>query len=291
MAKFIDTHAHYYDEAFTAEAGGGWAVGAAETPEGEAGGTTVGEAGGTTVGDLGAVDAAVARAMEAGVYKIIQPDVDSRERDLMFEVSARYPGVMHTMLGLYPGSVDGQWEKEIEALEPYWSRGPVAVGEIGLDYHYGKETAELQKLALKRQLEIAAEKDLPVNIHLREATEDFFAVLDQCRHLGLRGNLHAFSGSAETFARLSRYGDWYVGIGGVLTFKNSRLAEAVAKIPLERILLETDAPYLAPVPYRGRRNESAYIPIIAGRIAEIKGTDIEEVAAVTTDNALKLFGI
>lgn len=280
MAKFIDTHAHYYDEAFI----GG--PGAADS------GCSDKEIAGSSGAQVfGGVDEVVGRALQAGVYKIIQPDVDSRERALMFEVSARYPGVMHTMLGLYPGSVDEEWEKEIEAMEPYWSRGPVAVGEIGLDYHYGRETAEIQKLAFKRQLEIAARRNLPVNIHLREATEDFFAVLDQCRHLGIRGNLHAFSGSSETFERVRRYGDWYVGIGGVLTFKNSRLPEAVARIPLDRILLETDAPYLTPVPYRGRRNESAYIPVIAAKIAQIKGVDIEEVAAVTTDNALKLFGI
>jgi TatD DNase family protein len=141
------------------------------------------------------------------------------------------------------------------------------------------------------QLELAAECGLPVNIHLREATEDFFAILEDCRHLHLRGNLHAFSGSAETFRRLSRLGDWYVGIGGVVTFKKAGIAQSLADIPMERILLETDSPYLTPVPYRGSRNESAYIPIIAAKIAEIKGLSIEEVARVSTENAKELFAL
>ena len=123
----------------------------------------------------------------------------------------------------------------------------MAVGEIGLDYHYGADFKEEQKEAFRVQLELAAAWDLPVNIHLREATEDFFAIVGECRHLGLRGNLHAFSGSAETFDRLLRLGgDWYVGIGGVLTFKKASLAETVKRIPLERILLETDAPTSPP---------------------------------------------
>ena len=140
-------------------------------------------------------------------------------------------------------------------------------------------------------LELAAAWDLPVNIHLREATEDFFTIIEDCRHLHLRGNLHAFSGSAETFERLRRLGDWYVGIGGVLTFKKASLAETVKRIPLERILLETDAPYLTPVPHRGERNESAYIPIIADFLARQKGVSPEEVAGTTTANAKRLFAL
>ena len=138
---------------------------------------------------------------------------------------------------------------------------------------------------------MAAAWNLPVNIHLRDATEDFFKILDDCRHLGLRGNLHAFSGSIETFRRIQKYGDWSVGIGGVITFKKASLPETVRQIPLDRILLETDAPYLAPTPLRGTRNESANIPLIAAKVAEVKGVDIETVAAVTTENAIKLFAL
>lgn len=254
MAKYIDTHVHFYDEAFLSEE-----------------------------------DAAIARSIEAGVGIMIQPDVDSKERDRMIEISQRYPGTLYTMLGLYPGSVDENWEKEVEMYMERMDIRPVAIGEIGLDYHYSADSAELQKKALREQFRIAAELDLPVNIHLRDATDDFFKVLEDCRHMGLRGNLHAFSGSYETFCRIQRYGDWSVGIGGVLTFKKSKLAEVVRQIPLDRILLETDAPYLTPVPHRGERNESTYIPLIAAKIAELKQIDLEEVAQVTTENANRLF--
>lgn len=254
--EFVDTHTHNYDEMYA-----------------------------------GCEDEVIARAVSAGVTKLLQADVDSKERDRMFSLVERHPGVLHPMLGLYPGSVDAGWRDELEAMLPYRSRGIAAVGEIGLDYHYGAGTKDLQKEAFRTQLELAAEWDLPVNIHLREATEDFFEIIRDCAHLHLRGNLHAFSGSAETFERLSRYGDWYVGIGGVLTFRKASIAEDIRRIPLERILLETDAPYLTPVPHRGERNESAYIPIIAAFLAERKGITVEEVARVTTYNARQLFSI
>ena len=254
--EFIDTHTHTYDEAFA-----------------------------------GCEDEIIARALDAGVSVQLQADVDSRERARMFALVERYPGVLRPMLGLYPGSVRKGWQAEIDELERWRGRGIVAIGEIGLDYHYGAEFKAEQKEAFRVQLELAAAWDLPVNIHLREATEDFFAIISDCRHLHLRGNLHAFSGSAETFERLRTLGDWYVGIGGVLTFKKAGIAEAVKAIPLERILLETDAPYLTPVPHRGERNESAYIPLIAGFLARRKGIDVEEVAAVTTRNAKRLFAL
>ena len=254
--EYIDTHTHAYDEAFS-----------------------------------GCEDEVVARGVAAGVTIQLQADVDSRERDRMFALVERHPDVLRPMLGLYPGSVDKDWRREIDALEAWRDRGIVAVGEIGLDYHYGAEFKAEQQEAFRVQLELAAAWDLPVNIHLREATEDFFAIIEDCRHLHLRGNLHAFSGSAETCERLRRLCDWYVGIGGVLTFKKASLAETVKRIPLECILLETDAPYLTPVPHRGERNESAYIPIIADFLARQKGVSLEEVAATTTQNAKRLFAI
>ena len=252
---YIDTHTHYYDQAFDGEA-----------------------------------DAAIARAVEAGVGLMLQADIDSRERDGMFRVGERHPEHLRQMLGLYPGSVDARWRDEIDALQPWFGRGNiVAVGEIGLDYHEGREFIAEQKEALRVQLELAAEKDLPVNIHLRDATADFIAVVKDAAHLHLRGNLHCFGLSIEAYREVCRYGDWSVGIGGVVTFRNASLAATVAQIPLERILLETDCPYLAPVPHRGHRNESAYLPLIAEKIAEIKGVPVSEVEAVTTRNARNLF--
>ena len=251
---FIDTHCHLSDGAFAGEE-----------------------------------DSYIQRAREAGVEIMLQPDVDSRERQSMFDVTGRHPGVLFPMLGLYPGSVDKEWKKEIGRMLEYSDKKVVAIGEIGLDYYYGKEFEKEQREALHWQLDYAKERDLPVNIHLRDAMGDFLEILRS--HKGLRGNMHAYSGSYESFMELQRLGDWSIGVGGGVTFKKASLAEVVAKVPLERIVLETDAPYLTPVPYRGRRNESSYIPFIADKVAELKGITIEEVAEVTTSNARNLFGI
>ena len=253
-ARFIDTHAHLGDDAFANDA-----------------------------------DAVIAKALEAGVEKIIHPDVDSTERDAGLALCKKYPGIMYHMIGLYPGSVTKDWKKEMELAEAAIGPDTVALGEIGLDYHWSIEFVAEQKEAFKYQLALAARLDLPVNIHLRDATDDFFAILEECRHLPLRGNVHAFSGSYETFARLQKYGPWKVGSGGVVTYKNAKVAAAVKDIPLESIVLETDSPYLPPVPYRGQRNDPTMIPIVAAKIAEIKGIDIEEVAQTTTAAAKELF--
>ena len=299
----IDTHTHFYDEWLRPDA-----------------------------------EEAIQRALAAGVGKMIQADIDSRERPAMWEIGDRHPGVIFEMLGLYPGSVDDAWREEIDRLIAWRETTPtreailarettptreailaqeavggsgtsqiadpasqtaapaprsciVAVGEIGLDYHEGKEFAAQQREAFRVQLELASAWDLPVNIHLRDAWEDFFAVIEDCRHLHIRGNLHCFSGSYELFERAQRSGEWSVGIGGVVTFRNASLAGTVARIPMERILLETDAPYLAPVPYRGKRNESAYLPLVAAKVAEIKHLPVEEVERITTHNAETLFRI
>ena len=254
---YIDTHCHITDEAFAGEE-----------------------------------EAYLARARAAGVDKMLQADIDAASRAPMFALTERHPGVLYPMLGLYPGSVDRNWRQEIDEMERWTGRSDiVAIGEIGLDYHYSAEFAAEQREALRVQFELAARLNLPVNIHLREATEDFLRILQDCAHLGLRGNMHAYSGSYETFLRLQKFGDWRLGIGGVVTFKKASLAEVVRRVPLERLLLETDAPYLTPVPHRGERNESAYIPCVAAKIAELKETDVETVAAVTTCNAQALFGL
>lgn len=257
LYTYIDTHAHLCDEAFSGEE-----------------------------------EQILKKAEEAGIRLILQPDIDSSERDRMFALEARFPSMLRSMAGLYPGSVTESWEEEVGAVEQAaLNHKVVAIGEIGLDYHYSKDTAELQKAALKAQFELAARLGLPVNIHERDATDDFFKVLDSCKGLGLRGNMHAFSGSYETFMRLQKYGEWLVGIGGVVTFKNAGVAESVKKIPLDHIVLETDSPYLAPVPYRGKRNDSSYIPVIAEKVALQKGISVEEVAETTTANACRLFNL
>jgi TatD DNase family protein len=254
--EFIDTHSHIYDEAFAGEE-----------------------------------DAAVQRAIDTGVTRIIFPDIDSRSRSAMFSFADRYQGVIFPCLGLHPTSVDAGWEKEMLEVERHLDRKIWAIGEVGIDCYWSTEFLEQQKEVLRIQLEMAAKTDLPVIIHSRESTELIINILKDCRHLGLRGVFHAYSGSKETFRELDRLGDWYIGLGGVLTYKKASIAETARHIPLDRILLETDAPYLTPVPFRGKRNESSYIPHIAGKLAELTGKDLSEIAAVTTENAQKLFRI
>ena len=254
--EFIDTHSHLYDEAFAGEE-----------------------------------DAAVARAAESGVNRIIFPDIDSQSRDAMFDFADRHTGVIFPCLGLHPTSVGADWQEELSRMEAYLDRSIWAIGEIGLDCYWSKEFLKEQQEVMRIQLEMAAARDLPVIIHSRESTELIINILKECRHLGLRGVFHAFSGSMETFRELQKLGDWYIGIGGVLTYKKASIAETVREIPLERILLETDSPYLTPVPFRGKRNESSYIPHIAARLAELTSHDISLVAETTTSNARKLFGI
>lgn len=258
---FIDTHCHLSDAAYSGEE-----------------------------------EACIGRAQAAGIRLMLQPDIDGSEREAMFALVDRHPEALRPMIGLYPGSVGKDWRQELDSMVEFldeWEaktgRKVVAVGEIGLDYHDGKELAQEQKEALEWQFDFASERDLPVNIHLRDAMGDFLEILR--RHKGLKGNMHAYSGSLESYLEIQKLGDWRIGVGGVVTFKNAGLADVVRNVPLERIVLETDAPYLTPAPHRGTRNESAYIPLIAAKIAELKGLTVEEVAETTTNNAKSLFGI
>lgn len=253
---FTDTHTHLYDEAFDGEE-----------------------------------DLAVARAVDAGVTRMILPDIDSKTRQPMLDLADRHQGTLFPCIGLHPTSVDALWQEEMLLMEKHLDRKIWAIGEIGMDCYWSREFIREQEEVLRIQLETAARMSLPVIIHSRESTELIINILKDCSHLGLRGVFHAFSGSAETFRELRKTGDWYIGIGGVLTYRKASIAETVRQIPLERILLETDSPYLTPVPFRGKRNESSYIPHIATRLAELQGTDISEVAHTTTENARKLFGI
>lgn len=254
--RFTDTHSHLYDEAYGAEE-----------------------------------DIILGRAVEAGVDRIIIPDIDSQTRESMFTLADRHPGTLFPTLGLHPTSVGPDWQKELEALLEYEKHRIWAIGEVGIDCYWSKEFLEEQKEVFRIMLRMAHDMSLPVIIHSRDASEVIINILKEHKHLDLRGVFHAFSGSIETYREIRKLGEWSVGIGGVLTFKKASIAETVKSIPLERILLETDAPYLTPVPHRGERNESSYIPIIAARLAELKGIDMEQVAEQTTRNAEKLFGI
>ena len=254
--RFVDTHTHLYDEAFGADA-----------------------------------DKAVERACAVGVDRMILPDICSSSRREMFDLAGRHPGVLFPCLGLHPTEIDGNWEAELEALGEWKDREIKAIGEIGLDLYWSREFATQQAEAFRRQLEMAHRADLPVIIHSRNAAEPLLDILKNCRLSGLRGVFHAYSGSLESWRELSRTGDWMVGIGGVLTFRKASIAQTVKEIPIDRILLETDSPYLTPAPYRGQRNESALIPVIAQKLADIREMNLEKVASHTTANGEKLFGI
>ena len=254
--EFIDTHAHLYDEAFNGEE-----------------------------------DSAVTRAIEAGVHKMILPDIDSETREDMFTLASRHTGILFPCLGLHPTSVGADWENRLAELESFKDRKIYAIGEIGIDCYWSREFIEQQQNAFRLQLEMASRMSLPVIIHSRDATDLIIKTLKECRHLDLKGVFHAFSGSIETFRELQKLGDWYIGIGGVLTYRKASIAETVRQIPLDRILLETDSPYLTPAPHRGKRNESSYIPFIAEKLATLTGRELDEISEVTTENAVKLFGI
>ena len=237
-------------------------------------------------------DDAVRRAIDAGVTKMILPDVDSSVRESVFSMASRFPGSAFPCLGLHPTEIPENWKEEVDRMMEYRDRkGIVAIGETGMDFHWARDNAAIQEEVFRIQLDLALEMDIPVIVHNREATEHTPNRLKDYRGRGLRGVFHAYGGSIETFMELQRLGDWYVGIGGVVTFRKASIAETIREIPLDRILTETDAPWLTPVPFRGTRNESSYIPYIAEKIAMQKGTDIETVAEVTSGNAEKLFGI
>ena len=254
--SFIDTHSHLYDEAFDGEE-----------------------------------SAVIERAVSADVTKIIFPDIDSTTRTRMFSLADCHKDIIFPCLGLHPTSIDKNWEQEMEKMHEWTSRKIYAIGEIGMDCYWSKDFILEQEQAFSMQLEMADRMSLPVIIHSRESTELIINILKKHRHLNLKGVFHAYSGSIETFKELQKLGEWYIGIGGVLTYKKASIAETVKSIPLDRILLETDSPYLTPVPHRGKRNESSYIPHIAEKLSSLTERSMEEIAEVTTLNARQLFGI
>ena len=257
MIQFIDTHAHLYDEAFD--------------------------------GDF---DDTIARIKKNGVVKCIFPAIDSTTFERQSEAAAKCGDFVVEAMGLHPTSVGENWRSELDfVLQKLESGKYVAVGEIGMDGYWSKEFLVEQKEVFREQLQVAYRKGLPVIIHAREATEEIFEVLDSLKGEVPRGVFHAFSGSYETYERICSYGNFMVGIGGVVTYKNAGVAKTLERVSLDRIVLETDSPYLTPVPLRGKRNESSYLIYIAEKIAAIKGCTLEQVAAATVANATAMFGL
>ncbi|MEG0500438.1 MAG: TatD family hydrolase [Rikenellaceae bacterium] len=233
----------------------------------------------------------VRRATDAGVTQFILPAIDSTLHDKMFRVAESFPNHYPT-IGLHPTSVKENYKTELDIANSYLKTKKVyAIGEIGLDYYWDKTYAKEQELALRRQLEWALEEKLPVILHTREAYPDMINMLQDYRGTSLQTVLHSFSGTIEDAEAILESGDHLLGIGGVSTYKKSKLVEVVAKVGLERIVLETDAPYLSPVPHRGTRNESSYIPCIVEHLSKTLSITPEEIDRITTNNAKQFFKI
>lgn len=236
-------------------------------------------------------DAVIARAKELGVGQFVLPAIDSQTTAAMHALKNQHPNEMHLMMGLHPTHVGANVEQELAHVQQQLhAHNFVAVGEIGMDLYWDKSYQKEQQEAFARQIGWALEFDLPIVIHCREAFDEIFEVLEGVNDKRLRGIFHCFTGTLVQ-ARRAIDLNMLLGIGGVVTFRNSGLAETVAQIPLEHLVLETDAPYLAPVPHRGKRNESSYLPLIATTLAETHNVSESEIIKITTVNAKKLFEI
>ena len=231
----------------------------------------------------------IERAIEAGVETFFLPNIDQDSIESMINLETQYPNRCHAMMGLHPCSVDENVEESLEVVKSYLDkRSFVAIGEIGIDLYWEKKFFSQQEMAFKKQISWAKEADVPIVIHCREATQDVLKILRECHDNKLRGIFHCFGGSVEEAEQIIELG-FLLGIGGVLTFKKAGLDNTLNAIGLENIVLETDSPYLAPVPFRGKRNESAYVRIVAEKLAEIKQIPLSEVAKITSENAMRIF--
>lgn len=233
---------------------------------------------------------ALIRAGEAGVARLFMPNIDDTTVDAMLALCRSHEGC-YPMIGFHPTSVDADWKARLAAVRR-WLDSPrtfYGIGEVGLDLYWDKTYKKEQMQAFEIQIEWALEHDLPLVVHCREAYPELFEVLAPYKNTGLRGIFHSFTGTEEEAARLLEYTGFLLGINGVVTFKKSVLPSVLPHVPLGRIVLETDSPYLAPVPYRGKRNESAYLVEVAGKLSEIYSVPLEEIARVTTENACRMF--
>ena len=260
----IDTHSHIYDEAFDDDR-----------------------------------NEVVERARAEGVERIVLPAIDGESNERLFDMCRACGDYVVPLMGLHPTSVNDnpRWREELVEVETLLANPPqgidrfYGVGEIGLDLYWSRDWQAEQTEAFRAQLDMALKHNLPIVVHTRDAWEEMASIIEEYRDRGLRGIFHAFSADVAMYERLREYGDFVFGIGGVVTFKKSALAEVVRAMQLEDLVVETDAPYLTPAPHRGTRNESSYVRFVAQKIAELKGVDYEVVAETTTANAKRIFGI
>jgi len=225
------------------------------------------------------------------ITRLFLPNVNSKSVELISDLCEHYPQNCFAMLGLHPCDVKEDFEQELSAIKEFINKQKIyAIGEIGIDLYWDKTTLQNQQIAFRQQISWAKELNLPVVIHCREAFDEVFEILDELKDDKLRGIFHCFTGDIEQAQHAIRLG-FYLGIGGVVTYKKAGLDKVVQQISLNHIVLETDAPYLAPVPHRGKPNESAYLIHVAEKIADLHHISIEELAEVTTANSVKIFGV
>ncbi len=237
------------------------------------------------------IDIVIQECLNNNVNHLLLPNINMESISPMLTVCAKYAQICYPMLGLHPCDVNADYKNTLKNMFALFEQYPfIAIGEIGIDLYWDKTFIEEQKDALRWQIDFAIEKDLPIIIHKRQSYYEVMSVLDEFSNCKLRGIFHCYSGSVEHAQALIDKG-FLLGIGGTVTYKSAKLDEILPHIDLQHIVLETDSPYLPPVPYRGQRNKSSYIPLIAQRIAEIKQTTIEQVAEITTNNAKQLFKI
>lgn len=224
-----------------------------------------------------------------GIHKICMPNIDHTSIERMLAIESEYPAMCFPMMGIHPSSIKEDYQKELSVVEEWLGKREfIAVGEIGLDLYWDKTFIEQQKDAFRIQINWAKKYQLPIVIHCRDAFEETISIVEEMMDDSLKGVFHCFTGTVEEALRIIDLG-FYLGIGGVATFKNGGLDKVIPHLKPEHLLLETDSPYLSPAPYRGKRNEPAYINIIAHKVAELMGLSFEEVAKITTQNTEKLF--
>ncbi len=236
------------------------------------------------------IDDVIQRAVSVGVEKFYLPSINSKHNKSMHVLENKFPNRIFCMIGLHPCYVDQNFELEMEFVKKQIKEHDYkAIGEIGIDLFHEKKYFKQQVIAFEEQIKLAIEYDLPIVIHSRDSFDEIFEVLKKYKSNSLRGIFHCFTGDKEQAEKIIGL-NFLLGIGGVVTFKNGKISEFLSSIPLDKIVLETDSPYLAPVPYRGKRNESSFLQIIASKIAEIYNIHFDEVSSVTEQNSIKIFG-
>lgn len=236
-------------------------------------------------------DEMIVRAIAAGVTRFFVPSIDSTYTEKMYALEKAYPGHIYLMMGLHPCYVKENYKEELAHVEAALAQREFkAIGEIGIDLYWDKTTLDIQKIAFRHQIQLAKKYKLPINIHCREAFDEIFEVLELEKSDDLFGIFHCFSGTYEQALQAISY-NMKLGIGGVVTFKNGKIDQFLNQIDLKHLVLETDSPYLAPVPYRGKRNESGYTRLVAEKLAELYQLPVAEIARITTENSKAIFGI